>query len=730
MSKYDFSGYVTKNDLRCTDGRTIRKNAFAHQDGMSLPLVWSHQRTSPMDVLGKIVLENRDDGVYGYGSFNDTELGQYSKQLVQHGDIVSMSIYANDLKQRGGDVLHGSIKEVSLVMAGANPGALIDNVVIQHSDGSTNQLDDEAYIFCGEEFKEVSVPGREIEHEDKSDSEETVADVWNTLSEKQKTVVYALIGEAMSGDSGEAKHSDEEESDMKHNVFDDSAREKSTSPTLSHSDMNSLIQRARDSKADSLKAVFEDSGMTLSHAPTEDRPNGIDGIDYGVANLDVLLPEYRNVRDMPDLIARDDAWVARVMGGVSKVPFSRIKTMTVDITADIARARGYRKGHLKKEEVIKMAKRVTGPTTIYKKQRLDRDDIIDISNFNIVAYLKSEMQRMLREEVARAILVGDGRPEINEDGKPNEDKIEEHCIRPILKEDELYAYTVDVDFTDPDRDARYRKLIDDIAISMIDYNGSGNTVMFTTKRHHTMMRMIRDKVDHKLYSSDSELYSALGVGTIVDTQIMEGIVDEDGRELIAIILDLRDYTIGMNNGGQTAFFDDFDIDFNQYKYLYETRLSGALTRPDSAVIIKTSKRPPLHVVIDGADDDDDLDLGSKMASDIQENVKVSTTGNISGVLKYVEGWTEYAPSQAPLQNGNFLAVKIENDGSDSSATVSARITNDRYKGKFEEVNSDNVYVCRVNNEMGQRLEVRLTGSDGDFETKVYNLSGLRLEKKE
>ena len=728
MSKFDFSGYVTKNDLRCTDGRTIRKNAFAHQDGMSLPLVWSHQRTSPMDVLGHIVLENRDDGVYGYGSFNDTELGQYSKQLVQHGDIVAMSIYANDLKQRGGDVLHGSIKEVSLVMAGANPGALIDNVVIQHSDGSTNQLDDEAYIFCGEEFEEVSLPGREIEHED-SESGETVADIWNTLSEKQKTVVYALIGEAISNDSDEAKHSDEEEYDMKYNVFDDSAREKSTSPTLSHSDMNNLIQRARDSKADSLKAVFEESGMSLSHAPTEDRPNGIDGIDYGVANLDVLLPEYRNVRDMPDLIARDDAWVSIVMGGVSKVPFSRIKTMTVDITADIARARGYRKGHLKKEEVIKMAKRVTGPTTIYKKQRLDRDDIVDISNFNIVAYLKSEMQRMLREELARAILVGDGRPELI-DGKANEDKIEENCIRPILKEDELYAFSVDLDFSDPDRDARYRKLIDDIAITMIDYNGSGNTRLFTTKKHHTMMRMIRDKIDHKLYSSDSELYSALGVGGIVDTPIMEGVTDEEGREIIGIIVDLRDYTIGMNNGGQTTFFDDFDIDFNQYKYLYETRLSGALTRPDSAVILKASKLPPLHIAIDGADEYDDLDLGSKTASDIQENVAVSTTGNISGVLKYVENWSEYAPGQIPLQSGNFLAVKIENDGTDSGATVSARITNDRYKGKFEEVNSSNVYVCRVKDEMNQRLEVRITGSDERFETKVYNLSGLRLEKKE
>lgn len=727
MSKYDFSGYATKNDLRCSDGRTIRKNAFAHQDGQTVPLIWSHQRTSPMDVLGHAVLENREDGVYAYGSFNDTELGNYAKQLVQHGDIVSMSIYANNLKQRGGDVLGGSIKEVSLVMAGANPGALIDNVVIQHSDGSTNQLDDEAYIFCGEEFDKVGIPGREIKHEDSKG--ETIQDIWDTLSEKQKTVVYAIVGEAMGNGSVEAEHSDEEESDMKYNVFDDSAREKSTSPTLSHSDMNNLIQRARDSKADSLKAVFEETGMTLSHAPTEDRPNGIDGIDYGVANLDVLLPEYKNVRDMPDLIARDDAWVARVMGGVSKVPFSRIKTMTVDITADIARARGYRKGHLKKEEVIKMAKRVTGPTTIYKKQRLDRDDIIDISNFNIVAYLKSEMQRMLREELARAILVGDGRPEINEDGKPNEDKIEEHCIRPILKEDELYAFTVDVDFTDPDRDARYRKLIDDIAISMIDYNGSGNTVMFTTKRHHTMMRMIRDKVDHKLYSSDSELYSALGVGTIVDTQIMENIVDEEGRELIAIILDLRDYTIGMNNGGQTAFFDDFDIDFNQYKYLYETRLSGALTRPDSAVIIKTAVRPPLHVVLDGADDEDDMDLGSKMASDIQENVKVSTTGNISGVLKYVTGWTEF-DSRPQYQNGYFLALKIENDGSDSDATVSARLRNDKVSPAFKPVNEDGVFVCRVVDEMNQRLEVRLSGTDGKFETYVYNLSGLRLEKKE
>lgn len=725
MPKFDFSGYATKNDLRCSDGRTIRRNAFAHQDGMKVPLAWSHQHTSPENIVGHAVLENRDDGVYAYGTFNETPTGEIAKQLVQHGDIVAMSIYANQLQQRGNDVIHGSIKEVSLVMAGANPGALIDNVVIQHSDGATQELNDEAYIFCGEEFDDVARPGYELQHEDKEDSGETVQDVWDTLSEKQKNVVYALVGEALSGESDdeEAEHSDEEGITLKHNVFDQYGKGSQESHnTLSHSEISAIITDARDKKMDSLKDAF------LAHEATADMPNGIPGEDYGIANLDVLLPDFKAVRDQPDLVARDDAWVQSVIGGASKSPFSRIKMLWFDITADIARARGYRKGHLKKEEVVKMAQRKVEPTTIYKKQRLDRDDIIDISNFNIVAWLKAEMQRMLREEVARAILIGDGRPVMKADGTANEDKIDETRLRPILTEDELYAYTAEIDLSADDRNVRYKNAINDIKLAMMDYKGSGSPTFFTTKKTHLMMQMVEDAIDHKLYPTDRELTAALGVNNIVEVPVMEDYVDEDGRELIGIIVNMRDYTIGMNNGGQTQFFDDFDIDFNQYKYLYETRMSGALTRMDSAVILKTAKMPPLHSHVEGATDTDNFNMGEMKASDIQSKVAVSTTGNISGVLKYVDEWTEYSGNKDE-QSGHYLALKIENDGSDDSAEVHARLVNSTNRTPFKKLSGDKLFITRVTDEMGQKIAVKLVGTNGKVETRTYSLSGLTLEKE-
>lgn len=556
--EFDFGGYATKNNIRCSDGRTIRRDAFKHNDGQTVPLVWQHLHNDPGNILGHAMLENREDGVYAYCKFNDTSAGVNAKELVEHGDITQLSIYANELKQNGSDVIHGSIKEVSLVLAGANRGAVIDNLAIQHSDGSIIESDDEAIIY-----------GAELSHAEGTG--ETLQDIFNTLNEKQKNMVYAMLG-YLADEDDEVEHSDDEEEGdyyiMKNNTFEGSNNEPKN--TLSHSEFKAICQEAIDGKADSLRDVF------LAHAATAEMPNGQSGVDYGITDIEYLFPEYRDVRDTPDMLKRDDAWVASVIGGTNKTPFSRIKTSVVDVTADVARARGYKKGHLKKEEVIKMAKRVTGPTTIYKKQRLDRDDIIDITSMDVVSFLKKEMQMMLREEIARAILFSDGRD------IASEDKINEESIRPIYKEDELYAYHIEHDLTDGD----YGKLIDSIALSLVDYKGSGSPTFYTSKRIHLRMKMVKDSTGRKLYNSDSELADALGVSSIVEVPLVDEITSSDGKPLIGIIVNLRDYTVGTNRGGETTFFDDFDIDFNQYKYLYETRLSGALTRYDSAVIIE------------------------------------------------------------------------------------------------------------------------------------------------
>lgn len=569
IGKYDFSGYATKNDLKCSDGRVICKDAFKNDSGKKVPLVWEHLHDDPSNVLGHAILENREDGVYAYVSFNNSERAKAAKEAVRHGDLDSLSIFANRLKQTGERVVHGVIRELSLVLAGANPGATIKNISFAHSDGSGEWVSDEDAEICSNEI--IELPEDNISHAE--DSEKTVGDVLNSLSEEQKTAVYAVIANIINEE--DIKHSEEGGDDMKKNVFDESEKE-TIEKTLSHSELSEILTEARDGKAASLKDVF------LSHAATEEMPNGQPGIDYGIENIEYLFPEYRNVRNEPDVIKRDDAWVAGVISGTNKTPFSRIKTMTVDITADVARARGYKKGHLKKEEVIKLAKRVTGPTTIYKKQRLDRDDIIDITDFDVVSWLKREMQAMLREELARAILVGDGRDEASDD------KINEENIRPIYKEAELYAYHVDVDLGAEDN-AAYIAVIDSIAEGMQDYKGSGSPIFFTTKAHHFKMRRVKDALGRRLYESDAALAEELGVTRIVDVPVLENVTDnETSKELFGIAVDLKDYTVGTNRGGQTAFFDDFDIDFNQYVYLYETRLSGALTRPDSAVIFEVT----------------------------------------------------------------------------------------------------------------------------------------------
>ncbi len=560
--KFDFSGYATKNDLRCSDGRTIRRDAFKHNDGDTVPLVWQHVHNTPENVLGHAVLENRDDGVYAYCKFNDTQSGQNAKTLVQHGDITSLSIFANQLVQKGTDVVHGAIREVSLVLSGANPGALIDNLSIAHADGVYEDSEDEAIIYTG-----LPISSDELEHADTNQNEsKTVQDVFDTLNEEQKNVVYAMLAQVME-DS--VKHSEDDDEylehnnggdTMKRNVFDGNATA-SQQPTLSHDQIQAIMEDAE--RFGSLKESF------LAHAQS-----------YGIENIDILFPDARNVTPTPDFIKRDTEWVNGVITGTKHTPFSRIKSTAADITAEEARARGYVKGNLKKEEVIKLLKRVTTPTTVYKKQKLDRDDIVDITDLDVVAWLKAEMRMMLDEEIARAILIGDGRD------PASQDKINEENIRPIWKDDDMYSHHVIVD-----HDTDTEELIEVIIRSRKHYKGSGNPAFYTTTDTLTDMLLLKDKMGRRLYKGVADLQSELRVSKIVEVPVMENQTREDDDELtdldlVGIIVNLKDYTVGADKGGQISMFDDFDIDYNQYKYLMETRCSGSLTHPKSALVIE------------------------------------------------------------------------------------------------------------------------------------------------
>ena len=568
MERFDFSGWATRNDLKCSDGRTIRKDAFKDNNGQKVPLVWNHQHNDPDNVLGHALLENRDEGVYAYCTFNDTESGKNAKLLVQHGDVSALSIYANQLKQQGGNVLHGAIREVSLVLAGANPGAFIDSIM-SHGEDS----DEEAIIYTGENIslQHADENSKELKEENEMDEnkpqgEKTVKDVFETLNEEQKTVVYALIGQAVK-DAGKNTENNEEENEMKHNVFDQD--EVMQENVLSHSDIAAIFADAK--RCGSLK------DSVLAHTD-----------DYGIENIDYLFPEAKSLNNPPEFIQRDMGWVSTVMSGVHHTPFSRIKSMFANITEDEARAKGYMKGKLKKEEVFSLLKRSTTPTTIYKKQKLDRDDVIDITDFDVVAWLKSEMRMMLDEEIARAILVGDGRL------ASDDDHINETNIRPIWKDEDLYtiktSVTVASDATD-----------DDIAKAMIkaavksrkNYKGSGNPVFFTTEDFLTDALLLEDTQGYRLYKSAEELATAMRVSKIVTVPVMENQTrtdsDSNTRTLMGLIVNLNDYNVGADKGGAVSMFDDFDIDYNQQKYLIETRCSGALTKPYSAIALELIK---------------------------------------------------------------------------------------------------------------------------------------------
>ena len=575
MSKYDFSGWATKNDLQCSDGRTIRRDAFKDNDGQTVPLVWNHQHNDSQNVLGHALLENRPEGVYAYCKFNDTPAGKNAKMLVEHGDVSALSIYANRLKQNQGNVTHGVIREVSLVLAGANPGAFIDSIM-RHGECS----DEEAVIYTGEDLI-LEHADKEDEMENDNKKEKTVQDVVNSMSEEQRNVMYALIGQALE----DVKHSEDadeiqnenngegEDNEMKHNVFENDNNKQNN--TLSHADMEMILKNAK--RCGSLKEAV------LAHA---DEHGDAIYDTYGIKpnsdgeGISMLFPDYKNLNNVPEFIKRDTGWVAQVMGAVHHTPFSRIKSMFADIREDEARALGYMKGDLKKEEVFSLLKRTTDPQTIYKKQKLHRDDVIDITSFDVVAWIKAEMRMMLEEEIARAILIGDGRL------ADDDNKIQQQHIRSIANEDALFAIHKDLQVAEGEDEAK--GFIKTVLRARKDYKGSGEPTMFMAEDMLVEMLLLEDKNGRVIYESEQALARALRVRNIVTVPVMEGAKNAKGKEILAIVVNLKDYNVGADKGGAVAMFEDFDIDYNAQKYLIETRCSGALVKPFSAIVIEKS----------------------------------------------------------------------------------------------------------------------------------------------
>ena len=586
----DFTGYATRSGVRCSDGRTIKHHAFRGSDKQTVPLVWQHQHDAPENVLGHTIMHAREDGVWVEGFFNDTPPGQQAKALVKHGDIKALSIFANGLVQQAMEVVHGIIREVSLVMAGANPGAFIDNINLAHGDGYT-PFEDMAIIYTDAEITvgaaqaappapvqtqlPVGAPKPALVHavaglpalippaqvaQAASTDGPSVEDVLNSLSEAQKEVVFALIGAAMQQDATSTDQNGSSATDQKgdstvtRNVFDQTSPGASAGPSLSHSDMQEIFAAAQ--RGGSLKDAVQQ--YALAHSITD---------------IDTLFPDAVSVDQTPQWIARRTAWVANVLGNTHHTPFSRIKSRFADITMDEARARGYVKGAMKREEFFGLTTRTTTPKTVYKKQKLDRDDILDITDFDVVTWLKTEMRVMLDEEIARAILVGDGRD------VADPDKINENNIRPILTDADLFVTHVNINISDASSSTE--EIVDGIMAGMQYYQGTGVPTLYTARSWVTKMLLAKDTLGRRLHSSVTDLADAMGVGSIVTVDIMEQLKDT----VIGIIVNLADYSVGTDRGGEVTFFDDFDIDYNQFKYLYETRLSGALTQYKSAIVV-------------------------------------------------------------------------------------------------------------------------------------------------
>ena len=546
--KYDFAGWATKANMRCSDGLTIMNNAFADNDGETVPLVWNHEHSDSSNVLGHAMLQNRDGGVYAYCTFNKTPNGQNAKEMVKNGDITQLSIYANKLKKRNNCVMHGDIKEVSLVLAGANPGAHIEDVIC-HGD----IMEDQGVIFTGEDFEEYE-GDINLQHADENQNEEeTIAEVYNSLTPKQKKVVEFMIGSALEDNNMKG----EGENDMKQNAF--SNKNNQEEEVLSHSEMTAILDDAK--RSGSLRE------SVLAH---------------GITNIDLLFPDYQNVDNKPTWITREMGWVDRVMKSVHHTPFSRIKSMAADLTEDDARARGYMKGNLKKEQVFSLLKRTTDPQTIYKKQKIDRDDAVDITDFDVVAWIKEEMRFMLNEEIARAILIGDGRL------ASSDDKIKEDHIRPIVNDAALYTIQKSYDVKDLTDSVRIKEFMRSAVKARKDYKGSGSPTLYTTEDMLTDMLLLEDNQGRLLFDSVEKIKAYLRVSDIVTVPPMENYsyeVDHKKCNLDGIIVNLNDYNVGADKGGAVSMFDDFDIDYNRQKYLIETRCSGALTKPYSAIAI-------------------------------------------------------------------------------------------------------------------------------------------------
>lgn len=749
---YDFSGYATRANVRCLDGRTIKPGAFKDCDGMTVPLVYMHNHKSADNVLGHAYLENRDDGVYTYGVFNATTQGKNARELVAHGDITSLSIYANNLRERAHAVYHGDIKEVSLVLAGANSGAYIDNVCIQHSDGELEEIDSEAEIsfmipfdtvdmkHSDEEEDDIPAPKKKkkakpdpdededpeddddedpedddeeeemthkIKHSDEdanskkpSNGDKTVGDVLNTLNEDQQIAVAYLLEQAKKGKKGkeddessdEVKHSDEGGEVMKSNVFDqDVVNEENT---LSHAEMLEIMDEAKETG--SLKKAF------LAH---------------GISNIDYLFPEAKLVRNQPDMITRPMEWVPTVWNGLHKSPFSRIRSQAADITGEEARAKGYIKGDKKEDEVISLLRRETTPQTVYKLQKLDRDDIIDITDLDVVAWIKAEMRTMLDEELSRAVLIGDGRS-VND-----RFKIKEEHIRPIYKEDDLYCikYRVHYSATDDSTDIA-NAIIEGAIRSRKDYRGSGSPTLFCSTDTLTTLLLSRDKIGRLLYKSEAEIAAAMRVSRIVEVPALEGLyrtVTENGTEkqlpLLGIIINLSDYTVGADKGGSVNMFDDFDIDYNKYTYLIETRISGALTLPFSAIVLEaeiSNENPKLEVTMDLRPEVSGLDN-----DDIQSNMNLGGT-IVYGDLHYLTNYDNEAIGEDPI-SGHYLMIHVE--ASKALASVSASIG-----GTTMTSLGNGNFIGQVSNK-AQKLVVTGTLSNYQTYTKTYKLNGLRLE---
>lgn len=555
----DFDGWATVAGIKCTDGRVISHHAFEQNDGAVVPLVWQHGHDNVTNVLGHAQLEKKAEGVYAYGFFNGSQQAEHARELIEHGDVTAMSIFANNLKQDGNVVKHGNIVEVSLVLKGANPKATIENVTIAHSDSEGYS----AIIKMGD----GDVSHEDFEGSEESDSEDessngdkTIGEILSTLTEEQLEAVNYLIAAAIDGESEDSEETNEEtEEDMKHNVFEG---DKTPENTLSHAAFAELVETAKRNNTTLLDE--------LKHA------------DYGIENIGYLFPDAKSITDEPITLDRDQSWVSVVMNGTKHSPFARIKSVLADIRDDKARAKGYaKKAQKKTEEVIKLLTRTTSPTTIYKKQKLDRDDIVDITDFNVVSWLKNEMKGKLNEEIARAILIGDGRT------ITDPDRVDDEAIRPILKENDLYAIHKSLEANTTDE-----TLVDDIVLASAELEGSGSTTLFIAKKRLVKMLLLKDKNGRRLYETEASLAGALGVSKIVTVPQFEGLDHEIkgvNHELLAIVVDLRDYTIGSNAGAELGMAESFDIDFNQYKYLMETRLSGSLTAPYSALTISRKK---------------------------------------------------------------------------------------------------------------------------------------------